>query len=88
MDARIPSQIPTRVYWHCRRGMAELDEMLQGFLEKDYLRMNTQERIIFEQLLSSSDTLLLEYLMGRTVPSDPTEKNVIEKIRQSTRSQT
>ena len=84
MDA----QIPTRVYWRCRRGMAELDDMLQGFLDKDYLRLNVQERIIFEQLLTFSDNHLLEYLMGRTVPSDPLEKNVIEKIRQSTRSRT
>jgi len=84
MDA----QIPTRIYWRCRRGMAELDDMLQGFLDKDYLRLNAQERIIFEQLLTFSDTHLLEYLMGRTVPSDLLEKNVIEKIRQSTRSRT
>ena len=67
-------------------GQPELDDMLQGFLDKDYLRLNAQERIIFEQLLSCSDTLLLEYLMGRTVPSDPIENNVIEKIRQSARS--
>lgn len=80
MDA----QIPTRVYWRCRRGMAELDELLQGFLEKDYLRLSANERVLFEQLLSCSDSLLLEYLMGRTMPSSQQEKNVIEKIRQST----
>ena len=88
MTTRKPTKIPTRIYWRCRRGMAELDDMLQGFLDMDYLRLNAQERIIFEQLLTYSDTHLLEYLMGRTVPSDPIEKNVIEKIRQSTRSRT
>lgn len=82
------TQIPTRVYWRCRRGMAELDELLLGFLSKDYLKLNANERAVFEQLLSCSDNQLLEYLMGRTVHSNTIENNVIEKIRQSTRSRT
>ena len=76
-----------RIYWQCRRGMLELDALLQHFLQHGYAALNGQQRQVFEALLTCPDNLLLEYLMGRTVPRDPDTAHVVDKIRSAARSQ-
>ena len=78
----------SKIYWRCRRGMAELDVFFQGFLNNDYQRLSKTERDDFEQLLTCHDNDLLEYLMGRTTPSESNLINVVTKIRQSANSKT
>ena len=80
------AQVSPKIYWRCRRGMAELDVFFQGFLDSDYQNLNKSERDDFEQLLTCNDTDLLEYLMGRTTPSELNLINVVTKIRQSANS--
>lgn len=79
-------EVSPRIYWRCRRGMAELDSFLHGFLKHDYQKLNDDEKASFEKLLNCNDTELLEYLMGRTTPPESGLINVVSKIRQSTRS--
>jgi len=78
--------VSPRIYWRCRRGMAELDVFLHGFLKTDYHRLDEEEKASFEKLLNCNDTELLEYLMGRTTPPERGLINVVSKIRQSSRS--
>jgi antitoxin CptB len=80
-------QEKNRIHWQCRRGMLELDDMLQGFLEKAFDELDPSERRQFENLLRCHDNLLLEYLMGRTVPADPDTANVVNKIRAAAQAQ-
>ena len=82
------AQASSKLYWRCRRGMAELDVLFQDFLNRDYQNLNAEERTDFEQLLTCNDTDLLEYLMGRTTPSESNLINVVTKIRQSANSKT
>jgi len=77
-----------RIHWQCRRGMLELDDMLQGFLVQGFDALMTNERAHFENLLNCHDNLLLEYLMGRTVPADPDTANVVNKIRAAAQAAT
>ena len=70
-----------RLYWRCRRGMLELDYLLQNYLHKHYESFTLADNVAFQQLLDTPDALLLEYLMGRTVPVDPVISDVIQKIR-------
>ena len=79
-------QASPKIYWRCRRGMAELDVLFRGFLNKDYQSLSETERVDFEQLLTCNDNDLLEYLMGRTTPSESNLNNVVTKIRQSASS--
>lgn len=73
----------SRLYWQCRRGMRELDDLLMGFLDTGYSSLSEHEQQCFENLLTYNDNLLLEYLMGRTVPRDPDTANVVHQIRAS-----
>lgn len=70
-----------RLAWQCRRGMLELDLVLQAFLDHDYDQAAVGERRAFEALLNYPDTLLLEYIMGRMMPTDPVLAHVVVRLR-------
>lgn len=77
----------SRLYWQCRRGMRELDFVLQDFLESSYETWGESEIQAFQDLLSYPDPLLLEYVMGRMQPSDRAIADVVTKIRLSVKDQ-
>ncbi|WP_455211587.1 FAD assembly factor SdhE [Kaarinaea lacus] len=70
-----------RLYWRCRRGMLELDYLLQNYLDRHYASFTAADMAAFQNLLDTPDALLLEYLMARTIPVDPVIRDVIQKIR-------
>lgn len=76
-------QLKSRLYWQCRRGMLELDSLLQNYFEKNVDSLDELQLKTFETLLQCSDELLLEYLMGRTVPMDAGIAQLVREIRQS-----
>ena len=70
-----------RLYWQCRRGMRELDLLLQGFLEQCHEHLDATTLEHFETLLRYPDAVLLEWLMGRQVPSDREVAQLVRQIR-------
>ena len=71
----------SRLKWQCRRGMLELDLMLQTFMEKQFAGLSNTQLQAFEELLAYPDQLLLEYLMGQTVPFNKEVADVAKQIR-------
>jgi antitoxin CptB len=71
----------SQLRWRCRRGMLELDYLLQNYLEEHYSLSSPQELASFQKLLDTPDNLLLEYLLGTTLPIDPGFQDVVKKIR-------
>ena len=74
-------QARDRLRWRCRRGMLELDLLLQGFLDRGYAKLSLDRQKVFENLLDYPDDVLLELLMGRSAAADPEVADVIEEIR-------
>ncbi len=70
-----------RLRWQCRRGMRELDLLLEDFLATRYETLDEAQRRLFRELLTCPDQLLLEYLMGRLVPSDREVAALVRYIR-------
>ena len=70
-----------RLRWRCRRGMLELDLLLRDFLDAAYPQLDAAERRCFEQLLDYPDAVLLEWLMGRSRPTDRDVVRLVDKIR-------
>ena len=77
------AEYKSRLYWQCRRGMLELDDLLQQFYKQSIDTLSEEQLASFEALLKSHDDLLLEYLMGRTIPVDAGMAEVVKRIRQS-----
>jgi len=71
----------SRLYWQCRRGMLELDHLLQGFYRNCIDELSDAELRTFESLLQCPDAQLLEYLLGHSVPVDSAMSHVVRKIR-------
>lgn len=72
-----------RLAWQCRRGMLELDLMLQGFVEKRYAGLSIKAKKAFHQLLTCQDQILFDYLMGQDVPTDMDVANIAKQIREA-----
>ena len=70
-----------RLQWRCRRGMLELDLLLNAFLLKGYASLNTTQRSLFEELLVYSDQELLPLLLKQTPAPHPGIADLVEKIR-------
>ena len=67
--------------WQCRRGMLELDLLLNNFVEKNATALTTEQQQSFERLLSYPDQTLLDLLLGNTVSSDDAISEVVELIQ-------
>jgi antitoxin CptB len=70
-----------RLRWRCRRGMLELDLLLQGFLEKGYAQLDAVQKEHFSRLLELQDQTLQEYLLGMAEIKEKEFVDVIERIR-------
>lgn len=73
-----------RLRWRCRRGMKELDVLLERYLENDFPGADDQEREAFEALLDCQDPELMAFFTGRTVPEDRATASVIARVRSFT----
>jgi antitoxin CptB len=51
-----------RVRWRCRRGLLELDLVLQRFVDEYYAKLGVAERRQFETLLDLSDNELWDMI--------------------------
>jgi antitoxin CptB len=53
--------------WRCRRGMKELDLLLERFLQDHYAQAPRERQRAFERLLSLPDPVLAELLLGPSI---------------------
>jgi antitoxin CptB len=70
-----------RRQWRCRRGMLELDLILQGFLTHGFVSLDSRKIEAFDALLESHDTDLLAWLMGHATPNDKELQEIVHLIR-------
>ncbi len=72
-----------RLRWRCRRGMRELDELLQPFLRNCLTALSKDELRVFNEILNCQDQKLLNYLLLTEAPEDQGWVDVITRIRTS-----
>jgi antitoxin CptB len=72
---------PGRLLWRCRRGMKELDVILERFAREGLARASPAERLAFERLLGLPDPLLAGYFLGAQRPADPELRSLAGRIR-------
>lgn len=59
-----------RTRWRCRRGMLELDIVLQEFVDKHYMRLNKSELQQFDTLLNLPDNDLWDMITAKKEAED------------------
>ena len=84
MSAAAPVLTPAqlgRILWRCRRGMKELDLLLERFGRRAFPGASLPQRQAFEGLLELPDPVLAGYLLGGVPPADPQMAPLLEQIR-------
>lgn len=59
-----------RVRWRCKRGMLELDIVLQRFVDKHYTQLNETELQQFDTLLNLPDNDLWDMITAKKEMGD------------------
>jgi antitoxin CptB len=72
----------SRLRWHCRRGMRELDVLLTRYFEQAYPTASTADQIAFEALLELQDPLILAYLIGAETSDRQDIRDVVQQLTQ------
>ena len=70
-----------RVAWRCRRGMKELDVLLERFVRRGLDSLNESELETLEALLEEQDPDLFYWLTGREMPPEGPYVALIERMR-------
>jgi antitoxin CptB len=69
-----------RLLWRCRRGMKELDIMLERYAHAANGQASPAERRMFAALLELPDPQLADYLFGHDIPQDPDLARLLRRI--------
>jgi len=75
-----------RMRWAARRGMLELDLVLEPFVESRYPQLSAQDRRRFQRLMQCEDQELYAWLMQRAQPQSEELAGVVRQILQFTRA--
>ena len=60
-----------RLLWRCRRGMKELDVILDRFARAELPAASAEQRRTFALFLELPDPVLVDYLLGYAIPPEP-----------------
>ena len=69
-----------RLRWQCRRGMLELDLILQKFIVREFDQLTERECAVLKRLLNLPDDELLDYCYGRRSSDDSDVDALVRKI--------
>jgi succinate dehydrogenase flavin-adding protein (antitoxin of CptAB toxin-antitoxin module) len=70
-----------RLKWKCRRGLLELDLVLERFLVRERASLTREELARFGELLETEDNDLWDIVNGRSERFDSRHRNLIERLR-------
>ena len=70
-----------RLRWKCRRGLLELDVVLERFLLRHMATLGDEELALLAELLDYADHDLWEVVSGRSNRFDPKHGGVVSLLR-------
>ena len=71
----------SRIRWLCRRGMKELDVLLERFMTHEYDTLDERERAEFRALVELEDPDLYALIMERMPPENDLQAALLDRIR-------
>ena len=73
----------SRLLWRCRRGIREMDIVLQEYISRSYDTLSDTDKKAFSQLLDETDLDILNWIMGKEEPENDELMHIIAIIRES-----
>ncbi len=72
-----------RIRWRCRRGLLELDLVLESFAREALEGLSGEERAAFERLLDAADNDLWDWICERAEPAEPALAGLVRRLRET-----
>jgi len=69
-----------RMRWAARRGMLELDLVLEPFVTQRYAQLNERDRAGFQRLMRCEDQDLFGWFLRRERPDDEELARIVSRI--------
>lgn len=79
------AQEHNRMRWAARRGMLELDLLLEPFVRLQYPQLSEAERADFERLMTCEDQELFAWMLQRGEVEDEALAAIVQQILQFAR---
>ncbi|ABD81514.1 succinate dehydrogenase assembly factor 2 [Saccharophagus degradans] len=73
-----------KLRWASRRGMLELDLVLNPFLDNVYSTLGADDQALFHKLLEEQDQDLFQWFMRKSEPEAPDLKRIVSIILNNT----
>ena len=70
-----------KLRWQSRRGMKELDVLLEAFIAGNNEALLAGEWPAFERLLDEEDDVLFDWISGRNLPREPDMLEMINRLK-------
>lgn len=70
-----------KLRWRSRRGMRELDQLMERYLAQRWLDADDAERAVFDRLLACEDDRLWRWFLGYETAEDADLHAIVERIR-------
>lgn len=70
-----------RVRWHCRRGLLELDLVLNHFVDNRFEQLTPEQKQAFARLLDLPDNDLWDLVTGRASIDDEACAEIVGMLR-------
>lgn len=70
-----------RIRWHCRRGLLELDLVLNQFLDSRFDQLTTEQKNALTRLLELPDNDLWDLVIGRAETGDVACAEIVRMLR-------
>jgi antitoxin CptB len=74
------SELKRRYRWQCRRGLLEVDVVLNDYMERVFDDESEQHQLLFGRLLAAQDADLFEWFTRRSAPDDRELSAYVEHI--------
>ena len=74
-----------RLLWGSRRGMLELDLVLQPFVENVYPDLEEADQLLYQRLLEEQDQDMFSWFIHKENPQDIDLLRIVNIIREHTR---
>ena len=82
MNSEVKMAEARRLAWRCRRGLLELDIVLQRFVALEFTNLSSQELTALDALLALPDNDFWDLLVNeKAVITDKSTKKIILKIK-------
>ena len=72
--------------WASRRGMLELDLVLEPFVSARYAALSDDDKIRYRDLMLCEDQELFGWFLGRQIPDDPELAAIVRTILEHART--